>query len=114
MFPCLTEQPQPRSVPINCSKAATGLSGTALSSTWHLCWSGLSRTRLTLSQEQSYKTLLSVIFRSIIPEGNHITGGINKENRAGGRKRAVQKHTHTNPSLLNSSCKKSQPFELSL
>lgn len=58
---------------------------------------GPSRTRV--SQEQIYKTLLSVIFHSIIPEGNHITRGINKENRAGGRKGAVQKCTRVHKPL---------------
>lgn len=75
-----------------------------------------------LTQEQIYKTLLSVTFPSVIQEGNHITSGINKEKQSWKKeescteKRVIQKHAHAQTPLLNSNCKKNPntlnfPFE---
>lgn len=61
---------------------------------------GPSRTRLTLAQKHTYRTLFSVIFASVIQEGNHIMAGINKKSRAGRRKRVVQKHAHAQTPLF--------------
>jgi len=103
MFHCSAEQPQPPASLFigqlrSCHGASWDSTEQRLAS---VLVAGPSRTRLTLPQEHIYGTLLSVIFPSVIQEGDQVMSEINKEKQSWKQEEScTETHAHTQTPLF--------------